>query len=193
MHSKYNNLSLTRFKPNKNLIAENMSTLNYNFISLFNPSSIKNLTLYHRNSNNLNKSQALRGSFRNYKVLVKQSYLMSAWFFYYANNSSKAKTIKGFATLPCRQTKHTGAKAPMAHKTFSQEQFLIKYYYLVFSTTSSKTEDKLNSDIDNSILKCNEFLTLTSFSGTNMLMLYRVKHWFYSHDTKFFAYRPLSS
>ena len=64
----------------------------------------------------------------------------------------------------------------MAHKTFSQEQFIIKYYYLVFSTTGDKNKIKSSSDVNNSILKCNEFLTLASFSGTNMLILYRVKH-----------------
>ena len=87
----------------------------------------------------------------------------------------RSKKIKGFATLPCRQTKHTAAKAPMAHKTFSQEQFIIKYYYLTFST-ESKASPRLNVDsINKSMLISSTFASLNSFSATNMLLLYKTK------------------
>jgi hypothetical protein len=163
--------------------------VNYNFISIFNPSSIKNLTLYHRNLNSANSTSSIRGSFRNYKVLVKQSYLMAAWFSYYTNSTLKSKRIKGFATLPCRQSKHTAAKAPMAHKTYSQEQFIIKYYFLVFKTNTNEISKSSFSSIDKSLLIANIFSNISSFSGTNMLILYKVKLWYDSTDCSFFSYR----
>ena len=155
---------------------------------MFNPSSIKNLTLYHRNLNNTNVSASLRGSFRNYKILVKQSYLMSAWFYYYANETLRSKKIKGFATLPCRQTRHTSAKAPMAHKTFSQEQFIIKYYFLTFSTEARKTSPVAINSVNSSLLLSNVFLASSAFAGTNILVLYKSKSWFRAVDRPFFAY-----
>jgi hypothetical protein len=168
-------------------------TINYSFISLFNPSSIKNLTLYHRNLNSVNKASSYRGSFRNYKILVKQSYLMSAWFYYYANTTLQTKRVKGFVTLPCRQTKHTAAKAPMAHKTFSQEQFIIRYYFLTFSVTSKNLPPTYFDGLNNSMVVANIFFNTLSFSGTNMLVLYKVKTWFFTSDDKYFNFNRFIS
>jgi ribosomal protein S10 len=162
-------------KRSEILIKPQQVNVNYSFISLFNPSSVKNLTLYHRNLNNTNEANSIRGSFRNYKILVKQSYLMSAWFYYYANRTLDTKKIKGFATLPCRQTRHTAAKAPMAHKTFSQEQFIIRYYFLTFNTRTLPVNSTNFSSIDKSILISSIFFNANFFSGTNMLVLYKVK------------------
>jgi hypothetical protein len=185
------NLSQILFKPKKSPITTNVATrlnISYSFISLFNPSSIKNLTLYHRNFNNSNTSTNLRGSFRNYKILVKQSYLMSAWFYYYTRETLRSKKIKGFATLPCRQTRHTAAKAPMAHKTFSQEQFIIKYYFITFKTETREASTSSSNSLNRALLLSNIFLSLGSFSGTNMLILYKVKCWFLTSDNRYFNY-----
>jgi ribosomal protein S10 len=83
--------------------------------------------------------------------------------------------MKGFATLPCRKTRHTMVKAPMAHKTFSQEQFMIKYYFLNFRTTTKNQEATNVDSIDKSALLSNIFYNLSSFAGTNMLVIYKVK------------------
>ena len=114
---------------------------------------------------------------------------MAAWFSYYTNSTLKSKRIKGFATLPCRQSKHTAAKAPMAHKTYSQEQFIIKYYFLVFKTNTNEISKSSFSSIDKSLLIANIFSNISSFSGTNMLILYKVKLWYDSTDCSFFSYR----
>jgi hypothetical protein len=166
--------------------------ISYGFISLFNPTSIKNLTLYQRNAIKNNISSKLRGSFRNYKILVKQSYLMSAWFYYYSNKSLSSKKVKGFVTLPCRVSKHTAIKSPMAHKTFSQEQFIIKYYYLSFTLDANNTSKAQVSDPNNinlSLLKINNFLKLSNFNSTNMLILYKIRGWFSSTDLNYFRYK----
>ena len=76
--NKLQKLNLLKTSNNSVKSYKACDKISYGFISLFNPSSIKNLTLYQRNAIKSNISSKIRGSFRNYKILVKQSYLMSA-------------------------------------------------------------------------------------------------------------------
>jgi hypothetical protein len=175
--TQFNNYlsSLSVLKKNNTIKAGSQPCLSYVFISLFNPSSIKNLTLYQRNLIKNNVSQNLRGSFRNYKILVKQSYLMSAWFYHYANKTLKSKKVRGFASLPSRQSRHTATKSPMAHKTYSQEQFIIKYYYISFRTQLGYNIGKPTLGLNETLLLVNRFMIFQGFSSTNMLVLYKIK------------------
>lgn len=166
--------------------------LSYSYVSLFNPSSIKNITLYHRNLTSNNTARSFRSSFRNYKILVKQSYLMAAWFFYYSNNTLRTKKIKGFVTLPCRSVKHTALKAPMAHKTFSQEQFVIKYYFLTFTFSPTNFNISRTKDSNMALTIINQFFKLPNFSATNLFIIYRVRSWFSSGDSNFFNFNKLN-
>lgn len=64
------------------------------------------------------------------KISVKKSYLMLTWLYYLTftvNKKEKVKVIK-FAFLPSTRKTYTLTKAPMAHKTFSKEQFAFKFY-----------------------------------------------------------------
>lgn len=183
MTTPYKNFLINQSTTKSNSKKEAIS---YSYISLFNPSSIKNITLYHRNINVNNTAKSFRSSFRNYKILVKQSYLMSAWFYYYSNNTLRTKKVKGFVTLPCRQSKHTATKAPMAHKTYSQEQFLIKYYFLVFTIESNSLSRKNTSSINKALLIANQFHKLPNFNATNLFMIYKVRSWLNSSDDSYF-------
>lgn len=60
----------------------------------------------------------------------KKVYTMLTWLYYMSFCKSKnAKTKRiWFAVLPRRTTRYTLTKAPMAHKTFSQEQFQFQFY-----------------------------------------------------------------
>lgn len=60
---------------------------------------------------------------------MKQSYLLSLWLYYYVKNFSSYKPT--FTFKPKKNSKKTLIKAPMAHKTFSQEQFIFRVYNLV--------------------------------------------------------------
>ena len=55
--------------------------------------------------------------FKKIKLFIKESYLLLAWIFY--NKKGEKKYFVG----PKRVKKFTQTKSPMAHKTFSQEQF----------------------------------------------------------------------
>ena len=60
----------------------------------------------------------------------KKAYTMLTWLYYMTfcvSRNSKTKRI-WFAILPRRTTRYTLTKAPMAHKTFSKEQFQFQFY-----------------------------------------------------------------
>ena len=92
-----------------------------------------------------------RSSSNNTRIYVKQSYIMLAWMAYIRevqtvrdytktkdkDDSLNSESYPSFFIYPCRLTKRTFLKAPMAHKTFSQEQFKMKFYTLGISFDNS--------------------------------------------------------
>jgi ribosomal protein S10 len=75
------------------------------------------------------------------KLFLKQSYLLLTWLAYLTNKTNKQPAIgqttptskidlskPRISFKPTQQTIFTLTKAPMAQKTFSQEQFLFKFY-----------------------------------------------------------------
>ena len=66
------------------------------------------------------------------KLFVKQSYLLMTWVWYIQQKHTSS--IKpSFVFKPTKLNKLTLIKSPMAHKTFSQEQFQFKFYSLLIS------------------------------------------------------------
>ena len=104
------------------------------------PSSFKDITLFFRQSLIYNSSLIKKP---NKKILVKQSYIFLMWINYFlkfninkdttSSSSSLKNKMPSFFIYPCRNYKTTITRAPMAHKTFSQEQFMIRYYKLSLS------------------------------------------------------------
>ena len=97
--------------------------LNYllSFRSIIAPSSVSNIKLL------LNKTKSN-------KVLVKQSYLLLTWFTYISNTNSGTHSYRPkFFIKPLKRSRFTIVKAPMAHKTFSQEQYSFQFYAISIS------------------------------------------------------------
>jgi hypothetical protein len=103
------------------------------FGSLFAPAAFKDLCLFFRNTSKYNSFLKNKSDKR---ILVKQSYILLMWLNYIATISGmtskssikKKKTCPSFFVYPFRNYKTTIIKAPMAHKTHSQEQFMIRFY-----------------------------------------------------------------
>lgn len=126
-HSFTNQKQLKPRKVNNTRI----NSYSFSFVSLISPFSLKTSTLI---SNNLTRKSR--------KILVKQSYILVSWMSYLSNTSvfgsdtkpvTKPGVRPGFFVQPVRIFKTTTIKAPMAHKTFSQEQFLFKFFKLSIS------------------------------------------------------------
>ena len=115
------------------------------FSSLYLPGSIKDIRLYFRA--NISPNSYLDMDYKK-KILVKQSYILLVWMYYLTNNTissyksdtdqytlASESSIPSFFVYPTRNYKTTIQKAPMAHKTFSQEQYMIRFYYLSITFT----------------------------------------------------------
>jgi len=122
------------------------------------------------------------------KLLLKQSYLLLTWFAYLArssyqtHNSTKlSKPVLSFK--PTKKTIFTLTKAPMAHKTFSQEQFVFKFYQVsVRFSLQAYTDLTVNQSIY-LLLLLRKSIPITE---TNLLFLKRFTLTLTGSDTMFF-------
>lgn len=126
-------------------------------------------------------------------ITIKNSYLIVTWL-HYLNSVKKPKTVDkkiraSIAFLPIRRTTYTITKAPMAHKAFSKEQIVFKYYYLVASFKAFLV-DPLNLNSVNaglaSLLILKKFFPVFS---TNLLFLKHYRLRCYLTDKNYFSYR----
>jgi len=160
------------------------------FSSLFAPGLVKNFRLFMRSLSCANKSKNAELGGNRSKILIKQSYVLLVWFFYLTSLSTgkKKSIVPGFFVYPKRVTKFTIIKAPMAHKTFSQEQISFSSY--AFSLTlSMELNASLTHRKDAVIHFLNYFQGLNLFYGTNMLFLKNLRILFLIRDCDFFSYR----
>jgi hypothetical protein len=142
------------------------SEVKVNFTSIFNPNSIHNLRI-------IATSRSLANSkhYKLKKMLVKQSYLLVYWLKFL---SSKSTSI---VFLPSKGSAHTTkAKAPMAHKTFSQEQFYFSTYRYTTKRLkfSSVSDNNFAFSLDNALLLLLNVRKQNFFFGTNMLFISKV-------------------
>jgi hypothetical protein len=80
----------------------------------------------------------------------------------------------------------TQIKAPMAHKTFSQEQFVIKSYSLQIAFTSQYSLSKKSIDsLNKSILAATALRKLVPFLETNLFFLKKITFNIYSNDGQY--------
>jgi hypothetical protein len=138
-----------------------------NFSTLYLPGTIKDIRLYFRATTSSNSYLDM-----NYKkkIVVKQSYILLVWMNYLVNsfkdsqnksttgesttldNSKENSKIPAFFIYPRCNYKTTIQKAPMAHKTFSQEQFQFKFFYLVISLSINLSIKNFNIYSTNQLL-----------------------------------------
>lgn len=177
------------------------------FATLYLPASIKNVRLILREGSGRNRFLSNNDSD---KVMVKQSYIILAWVSYLGSvklsrkDSGESETplpvdkvvdgdaIPGFFIYPTSNYKTTTIKAPMAHKTFSQEQFMLRYYFLSIT---------FNLQLgDNECVSVNQALYYSGFVirsvpviSTNLLFLKRYTVSFCYLDRTFFSYFVFNS
>jgi ribosomal protein S10 len=155
----------------------------YTFYSLFSPSSVKNLSLYLNNSMTSNISNNIESTYRSQKILIKQSYLLLVWLSISSGKYTDKTKPRGFAFLPKKKTKFTMTKAPMAHKTFSQEQFVIQYRRIIvrLPISSEDSQSIASTLMSIGILRSNK-LTV----GTNLMFTSKVSFSLATGDKTFF-------
>ncbi len=146
-------------------------------LSLISPYSIKNINFFIYNLDHKKK-----------KLYIKQSYLMLTWFYYISLvNFNTKKKINFF--IMSKKTNHlTSIKAPMAHKSFSKEQFSFKYYIFILSFKGFFKNHYILNDINKSllfILLSKKFIPSTE---TNVIFLKNFKFLIKVADFDFFNF-----
>lgn len=120
------------FTQNKTQSVSQKQLINYQltFRSIIPPRSNVNLQL-------MTMSIPDENDIRPKRLLIKNSYILLSWLFFllktnqnFTKDTNISKVIPKFSIKPFRQSKFTITKAPMAHKTFSQEQYMYSYYSL---------------------------------------------------------------
>ena len=120
----------------------------FKFASIISPGSLKNLSLLTFNNNTKTTKSK--------NIFIKQSYVLLTWLNYIRETKTNLKqktttdtmqeeSIPSFFVYPIRQSRLTYLKAPMAHKTFSQEQFLTKSYTMSISFNNNFLANPINS------------------------------------------------
>jgi hypothetical protein len=121
------------------------------------------------------------------KLLVKQSYLLLTWIFFIAQSTKpKKKSPSGewvsqkprFFVKPLRKSKFTITKAPMAHKTFSQEQYGFRIYSINVSFSIAVTNTSEGSirglSYNGALFMLMLLRSEPFFFETNLFMLQRI-------------------
>lgn len=192
--------TLIKEKTYKKLIKNSKPNFFYSFhfSSIFYPGSLKNVNLFLRSTINRedNISSCRNGTYKNSKILVKQSYLLISWIHYLCKipeednlNRKINKKVPSFFIHPYRQSKLTFIRSPLAHKTFSQEQFLNRYYRV--SVSFHPNIDNYYSTIDSvngSIYASSYIRNNIPFISTNLLFLKRISYFYTSSDPYFYSY-----
>lgn len=130
------------------------------------------------------------------RVLVKNSYILFTWFFYLntvVNRLGKfnRELVPSFFIKPKNTSKLTILKAPMAHKTFSQEQYRFRFYgfFFIFSFKNYNAPPSANSALFAANYLRNSFF----FFETNFFILNRIKFFFQSTGIQFLKINPSQS
>lgn len=162
------------------------------FGSIFSPDSLRGVNLFLRSSPDYNSFLVGKP---NKKILVKQSYVFLIWVNYLRSQKSTTNTRGGstgnpsFFIYPKKNYKTTIVKAPMAHKTYSQEQFMVRLYSFSVTFDSDHIEQvgKTLNSVNKSLYFASMIKKTTPFVGTNMLFISKYNLTFYSNDTSFFS------
>ena len=146
------------------------------FTTIYTPGTIKNISILEAPLKTFEKGRSSSA----HKILVKQSYMMLTWMTYVHNNSFDLRKISSRPSLfvqPIKRRRFTIIKAPMAHKTFSQEQYLFQSYRLTVTFKSAQKLDNMKPPTINQSIAL-MLLSRQIAQGaheTNLLTLSRVR------------------
>lgn len=184
--------TLKRPKSKKNKL---LTQHTLKFKTLYYPGSVKNIRLMLRVG--LGPNNVLDNHHKE-KILVKQSYVILIWLNYLTQRFLLVNCrTPGFFIYPTKSYKTTIMKAPMAHKTFSQEQYMLRYYTLSISFYVPLDSDLLTTSNFDACLLNNANISLYYLLflirsipciSTNMLFLKRYTITVYSSDNKYFSF-----
>lgn len=158
---------------NKKVSNKKVSRFILKFNSIYLPSSINNIKLLNFKKDPWKKN----------KIKIKQSYILLVWI-KYVNHVVKNSKVPSIFVFPSNKYKITTIKAPMAHKTNSQEQFIFKEYTL--GVTFNINLNLLN--LSDTLYYISIIKKITPDYSTNLLFLRKFTIRINSLSGKYFMY-----
>lgn len=127
--------------------------------------------------------------FSDKKVYLKQSYIILSWFYYLRviNSENVLENLK-FFVLPVRKQIYTLTKAPIAHKTWSQEQYKFQFYYIRISFHDSFFTAEKPESFNQALLFLIVIKKFPPFLASNLLILKHFRVVLNISDVNFFRY-----
>lgn len=167
----------------KALSRQNSSTVRHGllFVSLISPVTANNVRM-----------SAIDTQFDR-KLAIKQSYILLTWFYYLTSlevrkNLNNIKHSVGFFAAPVRRRIFTLTKAPMAHKTWSKEQFKFQYRTFRISFNSTIADSGSISSLNEGLLFMLLGKKIFPNFETNLLFLKSCTILAHVSDINFFNY-----
>lgn len=122
--------------------------------------------------------------------LLKNSYIILAWF-YYMSSLQKTNSIEGvkFFVLPTRAQVYTLTKAPIAHKLWSKEQYKFVFYLLRVSFTNCSFVESELTSVNQGLLFVLLSIRSLPFFSSNLLTLKSSVLRVGLYDLQFFKFR----
>jgi ribosomal protein S10 len=144
-------------------------------------------------------SRAKLNSINTNTIYVKQSYVLLTWMTYiretHSSNVSQnvstneleedSLSTPSFFVHPPKKARLTFLKAPMAHKTFSQEQFINQSYNLTISFNSTFRKQANINTVNNSLYIALHLRNMLLPVETNLLFLKKQRTSITSNDKRF--------
>lgn len=129
------------------------------------------------------------------RIGIKKSYTILTWLYYLTftlGRQTKNKSVT-FSFLPKRRKMYTLTKAPMAHKTFSKEQFKFQLYTCKVSVSSFFAKENTLLSLEQ--LKTALLITKNTFPilETNLLFLKTCQILIRGSAVNFYSYSLFSS
>lgn len=125
------------------------------------------------------------------KLLLKQSYLLLTWAYYLTAAKNKVFKKPSISIKPIKQSKFTSLKAPMAHKTFSQEQYWLRFYKLQINFTIIRSELSTLASVNASFYTILLLRSSLPLLETNLMLLKCFTFQIPSMDQNFFTLKRL--
>lgn len=146
------------------------------FVSLISPGNMVNVRL-----------ALLSVSSSKKKLLLKQSYLLLTWAYYLSHTVADSFKRPSIVIKPIKQSKFTSLKAPMAHKTFSQEQYWLRFYRLQINFRISKFDRPTINSISGSVYTLLLLRSSLPLIETNLMLLKCFSFSIPASDSNFFT------
>ena len=107
------------------------------------------------------------------------------------NSTKKTNKLPTIFTYPSRTKTFTHIKSPMAHKTFSQQQFKFKFFFMSASFVADGSYNSMDmhlSSVNSALYLLTDFKLSNSIAGTNLFLLKKISLVIRSSDSNFFNF-----